>query len=232
MDQKELRPLRAPADVDGEPDSLVINYMSLASSTLTAAVDIEVDQVLAVNDVSAIQVHGRPLRAGDIIVVHDCTKSDVFAVSEIDTEANEITVRCTNCGARNFSAGADVAAIEAFKLYIDNNNLCLSEDAFDEVCDDAEQLMSDVVDMQIHYGLDEDGDRLVDRYALAKHMTSGDWSRTQTIELALLLRSAEDRVTDTNQNFVFDGVARTASDNRLYKEQTIFVNLRNYRPYL
>ena len=229
---EELRPLKAPADVDGEPDSLVINYMSQSSSTLAADANIEADPVLTVDDISAIQVHGTALRAGDIVVVHDCVASDVLVVSDVNADTNEITVSCTNCGARNFSVGAQVAAIESFKFYIGDYNLCMSKNYNDQNCSASEELMTDVVDMQIHYGLDEDGDRQVERYALAKHMDSEDWSRTQTLQISLLLRSAEDRVTDTKQAFFFDGVARTAPDNRLYREQTVFVNLRNYRPYL
>ncbi|NEX21423.1 hypothetical protein G3480_14050 [Thiorhodococcus mannitoliphagus] len=66
----------------------------------------------------------------------------------------------------------------------------------------AEELIDEVNDLQLHYGIDANGDNLVDlAYLDATGVT--DWTEVVSIRLSLLFRSAEENVTTRSQRVIF-----------------------------
>ncbi|NKN33654.1 PilW family protein [Marichromatium bheemlicum] len=102
-----------------------------------------------------------------------------------------------------------------------------------------EELIEGVEDMQIFYGIDADGDRVVDPdYVDASAIT--DWEQVLSVRLELLFVSLEDQLNiepqwiafpsaDTGRaNLIGDGF--TAADRRLYQAFGTTLGLRNRLP--
>ena len=89
----------------------------------------------------------------------------------------------------------------------------------------AEELIEGVDDMQILYGVDSDDDGFANQYMPANNVANFD--NVASVRIMLLLRSVEERVTETPQTYTFNGVTTTAGDTRLRQVFTATVALRN-----
>ena len=232
VDGAPLSPLLGSSDVPGTPDSLIFNGASTEAETLLAVdSDFASDSEIIVESLSALELDGESLGAGDIITIHNCVRSDVVGVASVDANTRAIEVDCDGCLPRDYAAGATVSRVERLKIFIHDNNLCLARNLLQAECGPAEVLLGDVVDLQARYGLDSDLDSDVDRYALGKHLAIDEWKKIQTVELRLLLRSAEEKVFDAPQTYFYLGGSVLANDRRSYKPVSVTANLRNYKPY-
>lgn len=114
-----------------------------------------------------------------------------------------------------------------------------------------EELVEGIIDMQVTYGLDKDGDRLADEYVKAgtNNLLStgtGDWDKVVSARISVLAISPETNVLDEPQKFVFPaivGIERdddyalyegdgtvTIKDNRVAQVYTATVAIRNRLP--
>ena len=114
-----------------------------------------------------------------------------------------------------------------------------------------EELVDGIIDMQVTYGLDKDGDRLADEYVKAgtNNLTAtgaGDWDKVVSARVSILAISPETNVLDEPQTFVFPaivGIDRddeyalyeddgtvTIKDNRVAQVYTTTIAVRNRLP--
>lgn len=114
-----------------------------------------------------------------------------------------------------------------------------------------EELVEGIIDMQVTYGLDKDGDRLADEYVKAgtNNLTAsgaGDWDKVVSARISVLAISPETNVLDEPHKFVFPaiiGIERdddyalyeddgtvTIKDNRVAQVYTATVAIRNRLP--
>jgi type IV pilus assembly protein PilW len=92
-------------------------------------------------------------------------------------------------------------------------------------------LTRDVEQMQLRYGISDDGQgTTAQRFVTADQVT--DWERVYSVEITLLLRSADPNVRTSTMAETFDiqGVAVTTNDRHLRKLFTTTVALRNALP--
>lgn len=75
-------------------------------------------------------------------------------------------------------------------------------------------------------GVDDDGDRAIDRQILSSASTADDFINTRQITARLLLASA-DHVAVENQKFRFNSLEETPTDHKLRLETEVTVMLRN-----
>ncbi len=105
----------------------------------------------------------------------------------------------------------------------------------------AEELVENVEDMDILYGLDTlpspDGDGVIELYRRADQIAAADWGRVVSARISLLVAGPEDNITTGAQSYSFretsgDGVAdtQTAADRRLRHVFTSTISLRNRVP--
>ena len=87
-----------------------------------------------------------------------------------------------------------------------------------------QELVEGIEDMQIEYGLDLDADGDADTYLSGAGL---DMSQVVAVRVSLLVRSLADNLTSAPQTYVYNGVAVTATDNRLRKVFTATITLRN-----
>jgi len=74
-----------------------------------------------------------------------------------------------------------------------------------------EELVEGVIDMQVTYGIDKDGDRLADQYVKAgtNNLVAngvGDWNKVVSARISVLAISPEINVLDEPQKFVFPAI--------------------------
>lgn len=91
-----------------------------------------------------------------------------------------------------------------------------------------EELVSGVERMQAEYGLDTDGDSIVDRYVHAREVAR--WDRVLAVRVTMLVRSVDQygQETDQREYKLPDGITVTApGDRRLREIFTVTASIRN-----
>jgi type IV pilus assembly protein PilW len=135
-----------------------------------------------------------------------------------------------------FRIGAEVVPVETVVYYVANaqdsvpptlpeNTRSLYRRAGDG---DAEELVQGVEQMQVEYGVDLDGDRIVDEYREAPNVT--DWQRVISVQIALLVRSIQQYGTDTDQRtyqLLTNTTVAAPGDRRIREVFQATVSLRN-----
>lgn len=187
---------------------------------------------------------------GDILLVSDCVKSRVFQATGLTVTgsgaAQTVNVEHAASGtpgnasdsaswggqsgtaAERFGEGAELARVASYVFYIAPGAGADAPPAlFRQSGGVAEELIDNVEDMQILYGIntDDDAGRAVDDYVTAAGVS--DWAQVVSIRLALLLRSPEDNLARQPQVYRFDGAEQTATDKRLRQEFETTITLRN-----
>jgi type IV pilus assembly protein PilW len=91
----------------------------------------------------------------------------------------------------------------------------------------AEELIEGVEQMQVQFGIDTDGDLIVDVYQRANEVA--DWGEVISVSVGLLLRSIDGYGTDLdNRAFqVLDVAVPAAGDNRIRQVFTATASVRN-----
>ncbi len=90
----------------------------------------------------------------------------------------------------------------------------------------AQELIENVYDMQVRYGLDSSGDGEVDTYV----SSTSDWNNVLAVKIDLLVGSTENNVVETPMSLPFernDGTFFTATDRRVYQMFSTTIALRS-----
>lgn len=88
-------------------------------------------------------------------------------------------------------------------------------------------LVEGVAGLIVEYGVDSDGDKLVDSYNKLADMAAADWNNVMSARFYLLMSSSGTGVTDQPQQLIAPFDAVDASDRRLYQVFTATALLRN-----
>lgn len=186
---------------------------------------------------------GSGLAVGDIVLVSDCNNAAVFQITNINTSAGfDNVVHNTGLGTPGNATkalgkeyvGGEIQRIATFTYYIRLN--AAGRPALYRLANGtAEELVENVENMQVTYGVDMDGDRAMDEYRTANNVT--DWKNVRSVRVRLLLVSPDDNLVSAPQTYSYldtngDGIPDpvTATDNRLRYVFTGTVGLRNLLP--
>lgn len=186
---------------------------------------------------------GSGLVEGDIVLVSDCSNAAVFQITNINTSSGfDNVVHNTGTGTPGNATkalgkeyvGGEILRIATFSYYIGLN--AAGRPALYRLSrGTAEELVENVENMQVTYGVDTDGDRDVDEFRTANNVAN--WNTVRSVRVRLLLVSPDDnlvsppqtyRYLDTNGDGIPDPV--TATDNRLRYVFTGTVGIRNHLP--
>ncbi|MEE9426014.1 MAG: PilW family protein [Methylococcales bacterium] len=193
------------------------------------------------------------LNTGEILVVADCEQASMFQASSVASTGGVTTILHTASGitpgnstatvSNSFGTDAEIARLTSTVYYIKNDasgtaglfqsSLSVNSSG-DTVALEENQLVSNVENMQIHYGVDNDDDQDVDVYQNAAAVT--DWQAVISIRMALLLASKNDFLIENAESYSFDDntfsftkddLAGANADRRLRRTFTGFMALRN-----
>jgi len=87
-------------------------------------------------------------------------------------------------------------------------------------------IIDDIEQMQIYFGEDTDADGVANRM-MSPGEVGLDMNRVVSLRLHLLVRSQNDRQSETEQQYFFDDVTWDAPDTRMRRQYSITVALRN-----
>jgi type IV pilus assembly protein PilW len=171
----------------------------------------------------------------DVVMVSDCLASAIFQITnsinedniEHDTEAGT-PGNASESLAKNYS-GAEMMKLVTTSYFIKDNASgvpSLYQAVFN---DPPQELVEGVENMQLLYGVASNGDEAIDQYQTANAVSN--WDNVKSVRVSLLLRSAEDDLTvDSPQNYLFNNISVTPTDNRLRAVYTRTITLRNRVP--
>jgi len=187
--------------------------------------------------------------AGQLLVVTDCTRSDVFRATAVSSSGGKINIAhasssntqpvgsaCppgsgklpTECkvGSYTCTAGARISTMESFTYFIGLNpsgNPSLYRVNTTAATIAPEELVENVYDLQFRYGLDtvDDTSFVADSYSAAPT----NWAQVVSAEVAISARSTEDNAVPDLATYLYNGA--NVSDRRYRQTQTTLVGLRN-----
>lgn len=185
---------------------------------------------------AALQVsQGSGLAIGDIVIVSDCEKADVFQITNKNTSSGKDNI-VHNTGAQDpgnvtqdlsklYGQDAQILKYASFTYSIGAGftgepALMRSQDGAA-----AEEIVSGVENMQILYGEDINTDGAADRYVAAAGVVN--MGNVVSIRISLLLRSLDNNVVETPQAYTYGGTATTAVDRRYRQVFTSTITIRN-----
>lgn len=184
----------------GDDDSDVVRIVAV-DSTARAYVDGESDVAAAT---IAIRDNDAGFEPGDLLVVSDCERAALFAVTGLQSKP----LRLAHAADRN--GGIDTpthrispsfkARDRAFVARFDSVAYFVGRPKGDRQAppslyraglERTEKVVENVEDLDFLYGLDDDGDGAVDRYLPADRIDAAQWERVLSVRVSLLAVSAE-----------------------------------------
>ena len=226
----------------GDSDVIQINRAATQGVYLTG-------NMAAVN--ANIQIGSNPYgyAANDVLFITDCAHADIFRATTVSsgsggiiTAAHSNSHNTSNNLSYTYGTDAMVMGYESSLFFIGTNpagNPALYRVPWSGgALGAAQELVENVEDMQITYGVDTtpspDGDGQIDAYVAADAVAS--WNQVRSVRIRLLLRSSENGVTNQPQTYLWDtdndGTLDTvtAGDRRLRYVFSTTVGIRNRLP--
>ena len=183
------------------------------------------------------------LAEGDIVLLADCEKADIFQISNSNPNGTGTLVHNTGAttmpgnynatnpgcpGGGNAHCLSKVYAADAtlFGTQEINYNIGAGSEGEPALFRNGLEFLDGVENLQILYGEDTDGDAVANYYVPASQVV--DMLQVISVRFAVVVRSATDRLTDgANQTYAVLGTNVTAGDTRLRQVYTSTVTVRN-----
>lgn len=189
-----------------------------------------------------VQITGNPygFKANDVLIVSSCTHADIFSATTVSTSGGttvSIAHTSGNTGNRVGTYGPNdvVLKMEQYTYFIGTNPADKRALYRTSLTEGTIELVEDVWDMQIEYGVDTSvtADGAADAYQTATAVAA-NWPRVVSARISLLM-IGPDNVLSTAQTYNFNGAsvtpAATAPDRlRMHQVFTTTVGLRNRLP--
>ncbi|MBN3562486.1 PilW family protein [Amphritea spongicola] len=210
-------------------DSLTLRGATNNGSNLVAAGMANPSSRVVINDDIDLSPY-------QVVLVSDCLSGDIFQTRNATRGAVDLShgsgVAVNAAGPGNaqpslskaYDSSAEVFALQNISYTID-----ISEGQPTLRRNDVD-LVPNVEDMQLLFGVDTNGDFSANYYVAASNVASTDWDKVVSVRVSFLIRSREDNLTASAQTFNFNGQSRTAADygdKRLRNVFTTTVSVRN-----
>jgi type IV pilus assembly protein PilW len=179
-----------------------------------------------------------PLANGDIVMVSDCQGSAIFQITNFTANNGNIAHNtgivspppgnATQDLGRRYPAGSQVFKVATTSYFIRDSSSGSGPALWQRVGDSpAQELAEGVIDMQVQYGLDTDGDLMPNSYVNAS--TNPNYRNVVSVRIAMLFRSLENASNDIDQRSftLLDRVVGPFNDGRMYQVMTTTIALRN-----
>lgn len=185
-----------------------------------------------------IQISSNPagIKAGDVLFISDCNYADIFRATNVASGGGTTTIAHANNANTNnslstaYQADAEVMTFQSYTYYLGlnaegNPSLFRMDHNGGGTVDD---LVENVENLRFLYGVDADGDRVVDDYVAANAV--GDWKNVLSVKMALLLRGPSEvsrgELNTTTYNF-YGTTIDPPDDRRVRQLFTATVGIRN-----
>ena len=216
----------------GQPDSITLRMANRNSGVNVVQQMPKVSANLFLSSTDDVQ-------EGDIMIVTDCESADIFMVTN-NNNLNDnlahnsgVVVAATENSTQKMSKsyGTDAIAFSAVQREYEVVNGMLQRSTNGRP---AEELVDDIADLQLRYGVDSDNNEVPNAYLTAGQIDGSatySWDEVMSIRIRLLARSREDGIVESPMtqlwDFDGDGNLDPAPDRRLYQQFTATVGVRN-----
>jgi type IV pilus assembly protein PilW len=191
-------------------------------------------------------LNSNPFLANEKVVVSDCANSTIFKIDSVS--ASTITYNSNgNCvlvgtvpalgsscdgvvpRAYAYSPGALINGLRVRGYFIAPSTIDVNKNSLyliDYIKGTGKQeLAENVENMVINYGIDTDGDGVVNKFV--KYTDVTDWAQVVTVEIELLFKSGDQNVNITSQSYYIDNTLTTSTDKNLYRSYKTYISVRN-----
>lgn len=191
------------------------------------------------NSEAPIEMQSGSFNPGSLLLLTDCrTTSSVFQSTSLDKNGPISHNKTTLAGPiAQDMAGAQVIQLSANAYYLREspyryaNSKQQIPSLYRQTLTSmnntpptgAEELVSGVTDLQIRYGVDEDGNGVLDRYVDAKDVA--DWRQVVAVRVTITLETTDDSVANESSSFTL-GNGSVMTDRRLRRSYTATFGLR------
>lgn len=195
--------------------------------------------------------------AGDILIATNQQQASIFQISAANhtAVAGETTLTLFSGTSpqpgnsalmtNSYDINAEVGKLESTMYYLktgENGRAALFEAQLQTSATTAPTMMeremvADIENMQITYGIDSDNNGIVDRFDNATTVESNNqWALVRTVGISLLIASDRDNITATKNSYSFnatrftflkDNTASAQADKRLRRSFTTYISIRN-----
>ena len=213
-------------------DAIILRSAFGGGTTVTAQ-----PGVSGLNDSSDLKVSTpNELAVGDIAIVTNCNAATVFQITgPTGCCATSNVVHNTGVGTPGNSTkalgenyaqnGGEIVKMES-RAYFIRTGASKRPALWQQAGANAAQEIADGVEnMQIQYGVDTDGDGVVDSYTPAG--VGINWNQVVAVRISLLVVSPDDQIATSSQTYTYDGASVTAGDKKLRQVFTTTVSVRN-----
>jgi type IV pilus assembly protein PilW len=184
-----------------------------------------------------IQIAGNPNNfvAGEALLVSNCLTADLFRATTVSNGGTVTIAHSNSSNTANFTFYSYGDEAEVFRM-IDNTYFIGTNPAgvpalYRRPLDgNAEEIVDNVENIVMRFGIDTDNDFVVNRYVSAGAVTN--WRQVLTARLSLVFRSNSNNVATQVQPYVIEGTTVTpaSTDRRLRQVATATYGLRNRLP--
>ena len=223
------------------PSGQIAGITLIGADTIAIKRGLDTDVHLVGNLVPSnanIKINGNPYNfvADDVLMVTNCTHADVFRATNV-SGGGTVTIahsNSSNTGNRigTYDEDAFIMRLAQWVFFIGINpagrpalfrtNTVAGAGTPFEIVDNVEN-------MEIEYGVDTNGDDSPDAYQTATTINAANnWDSVVSVKLGLLLVSPEANILPTSQSITFNGT--TVSDRRMRQIFTTTIAIRNRLP--
>lgn len=184
---------------------------------------------------------------GDIITLSSCGSLVIFQATGFIRDSSSGTVAIQHSGPYNAPAVWGDPATEGDQYKGDDAQVITMESTFYYIANGTsgrpslfrningappQELLEGVEDMQITYGLDTNGDDVIDAYEPANEIAAlADWEKVSSVRFDLLVASIENNVLQAAQPYTFNNkLENKPGDRRLRQVFTSVVTIRSRVP--
>jgi len=191
----------------------------------------------------AISSNPAGIVAEQALLISDCVSADLFRATNTPsggslTIAHAIS-NCSNIGvacntdnklSKAYGADAEIFRMISNTYFIGTNPAGVPALYRRPLDGDAEELVDNVENIVMRFGIDTDNDFVVNSYASASAVTN--WRQVMTARLSMVFRSNSNNVATQVQPYVLEGTTVTpaTTDRRLRQVATATFGLRNRLP--
>lgn len=216
-------------DIEALEGTDVLVVRSAGSSSLTVSQNTGNNANLRVNGTESGGCMG-DVCIGDIVVISDCAQARRFQVTNFQSlgsgQVNVVHAASGTPGnqdpnkwGQQFDPGAEITRTSTIVYYLAENDFEQPTLFQKTGAGAAVELLEGVEDLRITYSAS--GGNYEDASAVA------DWDAVTSMNIEMLVRSANDNVIADSQPYTFNGVTTTPADRRLRQVFTTTIALRN-----
>jgi type IV pilus assembly protein PilW len=219
-----------PSARDGS-DIIAVRTTRLESPTFITSVSMASSTA---NTITATRTGSATIPNDSTVMISDCTAAAAF---EVDFSASGSTVTLTKGTADlgiPFPVGSRIVPVDTVIYYLRDSGTVrngVRNPSLWRIVGNTtpQELIEGIEAMQLLYGVDTDGDRLVNSYVKASGVGAANWNRVISVSIALLVRSVEPNsiTTDARAYTLLDATVAAANDRYERTLYTTTVTLRN-----